>query len=125
MEGDKSEWNEQKQYAEIFFKLCSDCRNAQIIRDLEYWRKGLEAKMCHVSGICTPKEKEKFKEIRKNINEQMKLHNGISKNNLKELDLAKNTLIDVLIDAEADIDTITNGHMPFLRIESAFDIQGL
>lgn len=110
-----SEWNEQKLFSSIFFNITYDCRSAQRRQDVLGWFAALETKISHVMGICKP-EQGKILEIRDFLKPLHKkvMYKASSEN--------RTNLYEALFHAESEIDTITNSHMPFLRIEDKLDI---
>ena len=122
---EQSSWNEQQGFSRLWFTSCAWCRAGQFNRDVEGWRRGLESKMSNVMGVCKEEEKIKINDIRKRVNYELAQFNTINDRQVRVKQKALNSLIDILFMAEADVDTVCNLHMPFLRIEKVLDIGNL
>jgi len=122
----QSEWNEQQLYAQLFFQATAKCRNAQMNRNLEEWRRGLESKISLLMGIVKPEEKRKLNELRKHLNLRVSQYNAVRNvKKTEEIQKFLSALIDTMIYTEADIDTMANLHMPFLKRKTKASIKGL
>jgi hypothetical protein len=121
----QSEWNEQQYFSSLFFGITAQCRMSQAMGDTLNWKNGVESKISMVMGIADEeKEKPKLREFRQNINNLYNQYISIplahkkKGSGLKLLTILNNKLFEV----EAEIDSIANKHMPFLKLRPKLDI---
>jgi len=128
-----SEWHEQVEFSELYFREDTKCRDAQRADLSEIRANAVKSKIQKAMGILDDDEKDKSKKLIDNIN--LSLTNYQKSLNYKEkagiapLDILsqilKNKLDSVLDESESEIDTMVNKHMPFLNIKKDADIRGL
>ena len=114
----QSEWNEQQAFSKLFFEITKVAREFQIRGEVIKWAETIMSKLSLVLGICD-KEKGILHEYRKDLiksrNNYIKSGNAFNKGKLYEL----------CFSIEAEVDSISNKYMPFLKIKRTSDISGL
>jgi len=120
-----SEWNEQKLFSIIFFRLTSLCRMYQADLDIISWAHTLSSKISSVIGIADVIEREELSQCRKILwgylskySRTPKLFEGTRKR-------AVGSLAEACFQVETRVDIIANKHLPFLKLKKHVDIQGL
>ncbi len=120
--GTQSMWNEQQLFSRLFFGLTFRCRHAQSNNDVLSWKNNIEAKISMVMGIINDKEKETLMKLRKDINKKYLNYIRTPEASLKLRGQRIYLLNDALFLSESEIDTISNKHMPFLKLKPEIDI---
>jgi len=119
-----SEWNEQIPYSTIFFTITYKCREAQAREDYSGWKNQLEAKISMAMGISGTEEKETLVKFRTLINQDFqefaKLPDMAQFNVARSRRISK--LMDTLFYVEAEVDSMVNKHMPFLKLADHEDL---
>jgi len=128
-----SEWHEQVEFSELYFKEHTKCREAQRANQSEIRANAVKSKIQMAMGILNDDEKEKGKKLIDNVNlalinyqKSLSYEERVGTTPLDVLSQVLNErLDDVLDESESDIDTMVNKHMPFLNIKKDIDIRGL
>tara|TARA_R100001143_G_scaffold63479_1_gene70849 strand:+ start:523 stop:903 length:381 start_codon:yes stop_codon:yes gene_type:complete len=124
----KSEWHEQVDFSELFFKSTWNCREMQSVDNLMGWKLALEAKISLVMGILQDDEKKEVYEALSQINKfWAKFFNEEKKigKKLGSLHPVTSEFRSTLFLIESQIDTQVNGKMSFLNIMKKVDIGNL
>ena len=117
---DTSEWNEQQQFSHLYFEVTRKCRDAQAERKLSNWVSYLDCKILLALSIQDDKVKANIKEKRKEL---LNMHGRFINASGKSAAVQANLLNEMLFNVEADVDTMTNAKMPFLRLPEKFDVE--
>ena len=118
---DKSEWNEQQKFSDLYFDETKKCREAHSKKNLNEWVAHVECKMILSLAIQDkPEVKESIKEARKSL---LNMHGRYVNANGSHISREANNLYEALFEVESDIDTLTNAKMPFLRLAEKFDVE--
>jgi len=128
-----SEWHEQIEFSELYFKEHTKCREAQRENDSIRRANATKSKIQMAMGVLNDDEKEKGKKLIDNVNlaltnyqKSLSYEERAGKTPLDVLSQVLNEELDKVLDeSEADIDTMVNKHMPFLNIKKDIDIRGL
>jgi len=128
-----SEWHEQVEFSELYFKEHTQCREAQRGNDSVRRANAVKSKIQMAMGILNNDEKEKGKKLIDNINlaltnyqKSLSYEERTGTTPLDILSQVLNEKLDnVLDESESEIDTMVNKHMPFLNIKKDVDIRGL
>ena len=132
--GDKSsEWHEQVEFSELYFKEHTKCRDAQRANESEARANAVKSKIQMAMGVLDDSEKEKGRVLTKKINlaltnyqKSLSYEERTGVTTLDVLSQVLNETLDGILDeSESDIDTMVNKHMPFLNIKKDADIRGL
>tara|TARA_R100000656_G_scaffold114808_1_gene87293 strand:- start:2244 stop:2627 length:384 start_codon:yes stop_codon:yes gene_type:complete len=125
----QSEWHEQVDFSDLYFKAVATCREQESNNNLLGWKYALEAKITLIMGILNEEEKEEIYYLKSQIhsiwikyyNEDYKLGN----NSLSSMHPVTSSFRSTLFLVESKIDTMVNSKMPFLNIKKKVDIRGL
>jgi len=125
--GDKSsEWHEQVEFSELYFKEHTKCRDAQRANESEARANAVKSKIQMAMGVLDDSEKEKGRVLTKKINLALtNYQKSLSYEERTGVTTLNETLDGILDESESDIDTMVNKHMPFLNIKKDADIRGL
>ena len=124
----QSEWHEQVDFSELFFKTTQVCRTHQANDNLILWKFALESKITLIRGVLNEDEKKETYFLKSQINKIWAKHFNERKKEGKELhqlhpiNAEFRSTLDIV---EEKIDTIVNLKMPFLNIKKKVDIRGL
>lgn len=130
---DKSEWHEQVEFSELYFKEHIKCREAQRLGDAIAWVRNSESEMSMAMGVLAPTEKERIMELKSKL--RFEYNNYINSLSFEERsgripldsmsDTLKDKLLDKLFEIESEVDTMVNKRMPFLNIKKEVSIKGM
>ena len=123
-----SDWNEQRLFADEYFAISRRCRGYQESDQLFEWKFTIVSKISATIGVCSANEKESLWSVVDTMNEyaskvvaaRPRRHYLYNKPKLYRI--ARNDFREILFGAEAEVDTIANKHMPFLRKKKEFDL---
>ena len=128
-----SEWHEQVEFSEIYFKEHIRCREAERLNNSIGRCYAVKSKISVGMGVLKDEEKINATQLKKQV--QSSLSNYEKSLSFEErggstpLDplsqMLKNKLDLTLDDAESKMDTMINKKMPFLNIRKEIDIRGM
>jgi hypothetical protein len=127
MENTQSEWNEQQWFSTLFFNLTNRCRFSQSQMNILGWKSHLESKISLIMGILKEKEQKHLKSLKDSINIKSAELYSLPNNKIAAPLRAKKRgeLATLLFNVEAEVDTMTNRHLPFLNLKKRIDIGNL
>ena len=128
-----SEWHEQVEFSELYFKEHTKCREAQRANQSDVRANAVKSKIQMAMGVLDDEEKKKGRILTENINlaltnyqKSLSYEERVGTTPLDVLSQVLNEALDKVLDeSESDIDTMVNKHMPFLNIKKDVDIRGL
>jgi len=124
----QSEWHEQVDFSDLYFKTTMVCRTHQAEDRLLAWKFALESKITLIKGILNAEEKKETYFLKSQINKVWSKYYNEEKRIGKRLHPLHPICSDfrsTLDIVEEKVDSLVNSRMPFLNIKKKVDIRGL
>jgi len=128
-----SEWHEQVEFSELYFKEHTKCREAQRSGEIIQWNQNIKSEMSMAIGILDKDEIEEINKLKGELN--FVINNYQNSLDFEEmtgkmpLDVMsqklKSKAEEKLFEIEGKVDGMVNKHMPFLNLRKEVDISGM
>lgn len=120
-EENTSDWNQQQDFATIFFELVKFCRLYQTKGELDMWYNFIISKVSHSAGIL---KEEEFDDVINMVSEMTKARDERFNCKANEKQRLDRCFANSLFLNESKLDRLINNKMPFLNIRKQSDIEG-